>query len=347
MGEGPAGFAMIDEAMAAALGGERSSLDTVVYTCCDMLNACEVATDLERAAQWCEVADAFIEQYGCPFLYAECRTLYGGVLVASGRWADADRELAAALHITADTCPALHGKALTRLAGLRIRQGRLEEAHELLLELDERVDADAEAALTRAALLLARGDAAGVSRVLAARAEDLSRSRDDRRDRIRAPCRCSSGGRRARRRRRGSGTPQHIRQHDRRRPCKRFGRRGTGPRGVRRRRCRRGCGEPRIGSPDLVVARPPLRDRTMHVRARPGPGTTPARCGRARTAGTDVVRTPRRGHRQRPRRGVLTLAGITARVGPKRVGHSRSASRKCCDCSGSASRTRSSPNGCT
>ena len=35
------GFAMIDEAMAAALGGERSSLDTVVYTCCDMLNACE------------------------------------------------------------------------------------------------------------------------------------------------------------------------------------------------------------------------------------------------------------------------------------------------------------------
>ena len=84
MGDSAQGFAMIDEAMAAALGGERSNLDTVVYTCCDMLNACEVATDLERAAQWCQVADGFIEQYGCPFLYAECRTLYGGVLVASG-----------------------------------------------------------------------------------------------------------------------------------------------------------------------------------------------------------------------------------------------------------------------
>jgi hypothetical protein len=34
-GETAAGFAMIDEAMAAALGGERSTLDTVVYTCCD------------------------------------------------------------------------------------------------------------------------------------------------------------------------------------------------------------------------------------------------------------------------------------------------------------------------
>ena len=176
MGDSTPGFAMIDEAMAAALGGERSSLDTVVYTCCDMLNACEVATDLERAAQWCRVADGFIEQYGCPFLYAECRTLYGGVLVDSGRWDDADRELVAALHITAGTCPALHSKALTRLAGLRIRQGRLEEAHQLLLELDERVDADAESALTRAALLLARGDATSASRVLAARAGASSRS---------------------------------------------------------------------------------------------------------------------------------------------------------------------------
>ena len=100
MGDVGPGFAMIDEAMAAALGGERSSLDTVVYTCCDMLNACEAATDLERAAQWCQVADGFIERYGCPFLYAECRTIYGGVLTASGRWADADRELAAALHIS-------------------------------------------------------------------------------------------------------------------------------------------------------------------------------------------------------------------------------------------------------
>jgi tetratricopeptide (TPR) repeat protein len=54
-GETAAGFAMIDEAMAAALGGERSTLDTVVYTCCDMLNACELAGDVDRppdGARW-------------------------------------------------------------------------------------------------------------------------------------------------------------------------------------------------------------------------------------------------------------------------------------------------------
>ena len=47
--------------MAAVLAGERSSLDTVVYTCCDMLNACELASDIERAAEWCRVADDFVE----------------------------------------------------------------------------------------------------------------------------------------------------------------------------------------------------------------------------------------------------------------------------------------------
>ena len=61
------GLALIDEAMAGTLGGERSRLDTVAYTCCDMLVACDLAADLERARQWCQVADRFIA-YGCPFL---------------------------------------------------------------------------------------------------------------------------------------------------------------------------------------------------------------------------------------------------------------------------------------
>ena len=65
-GDTAAGFALIDEAMAAALAGERSSLDTVVYTCCDMLNACELASDIERAAQWCKVADDFVEHLWLP-----------------------------------------------------------------------------------------------------------------------------------------------------------------------------------------------------------------------------------------------------------------------------------------
>ena len=79
-GQTAAGFALIDEAMAAALAGERRTFNTVVFACCDMLNACELVSDIERAAQWCQVADDFVTRYGCPFLYAECRIYYGSVL---------------------------------------------------------------------------------------------------------------------------------------------------------------------------------------------------------------------------------------------------------------------------
>jgi hypothetical protein len=123
-----AGFALIDEAMAASLAGERLTFDTVVFACCDMLSACELVSDIERAAQWCQVADDFVARYGCPFLYAECRIYYGSVLAATGRWDDADRELNAGARITDGACPGLHSRALVRLAALRLRQGRLEEA---------------------------------------------------------------------------------------------------------------------------------------------------------------------------------------------------------------------------
>jgi DNA-binding CsgD family transcriptional regulator len=171
------GFALIDEAMAAALAGERSNLETVVYACCDMLNACELASDAERAAQWCRVADEFVDTYGCPFLYAECRILYGSVLSAQGRWDDAEEALRAGLRITDGTCPGLHTRALTRLAALRVRQGRLEDAGRLLDRVAESGEEEAETAVSIAALLLARGDAAGASQRLVQRLADLAEHR--------------------------------------------------------------------------------------------------------------------------------------------------------------------------
>ena len=169
------GFALIDEAMAAALAGEGSKLDTVVYTCCDMLNACELASDLERAAQWCRVADDFVGKYGCPFLYAECRLYYGSVLFAKGRWEDADRELGAAVRMTEGACPGLHARALTRLAGLRTRQGRLEDAARILSGVD--VDTEAEGMLSLAAMLLARGDSQAASYQLEQRVQHVAEHR--------------------------------------------------------------------------------------------------------------------------------------------------------------------------
>jgi DNA-binding CsgD family transcriptional regulator len=171
------GFALIDEAMAAALGGEPSDLVTVVYTCCDMLNACELVHDAERAAQWCQVADQFVERYGCPFLYAECRIYYGSVLTATGRWSEAEQQLDIGVQNTAGACPGLHRKALTRLANLRIRQGRLEEADQLLAEIGVGAVAESDVTLSAAALSLARGDGPGARRLLEHRWRSMERHR--------------------------------------------------------------------------------------------------------------------------------------------------------------------------
>ena len=156
LGQVEAGFGLIDEAMAGTLGGERCRLDTVVFTSCSMLIACELAADLARATQWCQVAQTFIRTYGCPFLHAECRTRYGGVLVATGHWGDAERELTAAIQMTRNAWPAMHVLALARLADLRLRQGRLDEAAALLVGVDDEVATG----LPRAAVRLAHGEPA-------------------------------------------------------------------------------------------------------------------------------------------------------------------------------------------
>jgi DNA-binding NarL/FixJ family response regulator len=170
-GRADEGLALIDEAMAATLGGERRRLDTVVTACCDMLVACDLAGDLRRATQWCQVADRFIDRYGCPFLYARCRTLYGGVLVAKGRWDEAERELLAAIRMAEGAGPASHAEALARLADLRLRQGRLEEAEELLPE----GAGGRTAARTAARLRLARGEPSVAAGLLERALEDDGR----------------------------------------------------------------------------------------------------------------------------------------------------------------------------
>jgi DNA-binding NarL/FixJ family response regulator len=131
------GLALIDEGMAGTLAGEYTRLDTVVFTCCDMLEACDLVADVHRATQWCRVADAFMAQYGCPFLNAECRTLYGSVLVSTGAWSAAETELTVALAVAGHATPALQARASAALARLRLRQGHLDEAEALVAGAEE------------------------------------------------------------------------------------------------------------------------------------------------------------------------------------------------------------------
>jgi ATP/maltotriose-dependent transcriptional regulator MalT len=163
------GLALLDEAMAGTLGGEYRQPETVAFASCNMLDACSLTGDLERATQWCRVADEFMRDYGSPFLFAHCRAYYGGVLVAKGQWARAEEELQAALRMSRDAGAEARGHAMVRLAELRCRQGRLEEAEALLADFDDILTA----ALPAAAVRLARGDSAAAVALLERRLEQL------------------------------------------------------------------------------------------------------------------------------------------------------------------------------
>jgi DNA-binding CsgD family transcriptional regulator len=149
------GMAMLDQAMAATLAEPRGMLEVVVWASCDMLAACSLVDDLQRASEWCRAADRFMETYGCPFLQARCRAHYGRVLVAAGRWTEAERELEHALAMATDTGRGPRTEALTALADLRQRQGRPDDSLQLL----DAADDTARGAAIKAACLLDLGRA--------------------------------------------------------------------------------------------------------------------------------------------------------------------------------------------
>ncbi len=147
------GMAMLDEAMAATLSQPPRMLEVVVWSSCDMLAACSLVDDLQRATQWCRAAERFMQTFGCPFLQARCRAHYGRVLVAAGRWEQAEAELHLALSMSAETGRGPRTEALTGLAELRARQGRPEAALDLL----DGADATPAGATIRASCLLELG----------------------------------------------------------------------------------------------------------------------------------------------------------------------------------------------
>jgi DNA-binding CsgD family transcriptional regulator len=132
MGRVEEGTALLDEAMAGALGGEGKRPETIVHTSCKTITSCSRAFELKRAAQWVRAAEAFNRHYGSAHLYAVCRTHYGSVLLATGKWAAAEDELQAALAVSTVAEPVLHAEAVAKLAELRLAQGRLAEATQLL-----------------------------------------------------------------------------------------------------------------------------------------------------------------------------------------------------------------------
>ena len=124
------GMKLIDEAMTAVSAGEVVGIVPVGDILCRLLSACEMAFDIARAEQWMSVAGRY-EAWN-DFVSPVCRNHYGGILVAVGRWEEAERELRAAMETFERSYRLMRGSPLVKLADLRARQGRFDEAKRLL-----------------------------------------------------------------------------------------------------------------------------------------------------------------------------------------------------------------------
>ena len=156
------GMKLIDEAMTAVSAGEVVGIVAVSDILCRLLSACETAMDLARAEQWMSLAGRF--EAWSDFVSPVCRNHYGGILLAVGRLADAEAELLAAVRTFERSYRLMLTSPLVKLADLRARQGRFEEAKRLL----EGHEAHPIARRTLATVALARGEAALAEELVAA-----------------------------------------------------------------------------------------------------------------------------------------------------------------------------------
>ena len=150
------GMALLDEALAAVAAGEVDDFIVLEEIFCQLFSACERAQDVRRAEQWIRVGETIAQRRRLPAVSAYCRTHYGGILTAAGRWPEADDALTEAVRLWALGRRTLKTGALVRLADLRVKQGRLEDAERLLDGLSNHP----EATLPLASLQLARGETA-------------------------------------------------------------------------------------------------------------------------------------------------------------------------------------------
>ena len=146
------GMSLLDQSMAALSAGEITERGNASEIYCRMLSACEHVEDVRRAESWIAAIDRF--SLWDDFVKPTCRTHYGGILVACGRWPEAERELLEAAETFARGYRGERVFTLVRLADLRVRQGRYEEAEQIL----EGVEWHPRARRAATTIALVRGD---------------------------------------------------------------------------------------------------------------------------------------------------------------------------------------------
>lgn len=135
------GFARLDEAMAALSAGEVRNPAVAAMSFCALLAACERTGDGVRGEEWTRVVTGGVTE---PLgnrpraLHTHCRLVLGSVLCTTGRWGEGEAALQDALGPSGSAMYTHRTEAAVRLAALRLLQGRIGEARELVRPCQER-----------------------------------------------------------------------------------------------------------------------------------------------------------------------------------------------------------------
>jgi DNA-binding CsgD family transcriptional regulator/tetratricopeptide (TPR) repeat protein len=149
-GKVDAGISHLDEAMTAGVAGEGRHAQSFAEACCALMEAMELLGDNERVAKWGSTLDEQGASFdfgplaltGHPSVHSTlspfCGACCGGIYLVTGRLKDAEKELITAiaeLESTGLRSRCVH--PITQLAELRVVQGRLDEARELLSNYED------------------------------------------------------------------------------------------------------------------------------------------------------------------------------------------------------------------
>jgi DNA-binding NarL/FixJ family response regulator len=127
------GTAKLDEAMAAATGGEVAGLETIGDVTCTAIAAFELAADWQRIERWGQVIESWVRQHNSATVIGFCNACCAELFLSSGQWEMAEGLLVEGLTVLRSgdqRARCVHPAA--KLAELRLLQGRLEEAEQLL-----------------------------------------------------------------------------------------------------------------------------------------------------------------------------------------------------------------------
>jgi len=130
------GMPLLDEATLIATTSDKTDLNFTTITCCYLIDACERIRDYERASQWCNNVKEICNRWKYKAMFANCRMKHAGILIWKGDWKEAEDELQLAANELQKFRPVQVNACTVRLADLKRRQGKWNEAEYLLNKVD-------------------------------------------------------------------------------------------------------------------------------------------------------------------------------------------------------------------